>query len=975
MSRKDLINRWRKTTQHFNSDALWKKRLKILGITSEHDLDSFIKKKKNFKYKTADTLSFLLRNKKSILLSDRYSYITQRVVFELEKYTLRSIEFLKKQKKISHDVIENLHQIVDKLICSTVEFEYKVFCKAFPETKTDYSTFLRLTTRRKDWLEYFTSTYPLLCVDIDQFIIRYKHHIDLFAKRLSQDFEIIEGQILSGDSIQEIVSISPICSDFHKGGLSTISVTVMGQKKNVYIFFYKPKSLSPDLFWNHMVKQFSGWGLCQSILYIDNIDRGDYGWQKGIKPDLFLKDQAQIDRFYFNQGINIGLAFFLNTQDLIADNIITHKEYPAFFDLEMTFCPTPKPTGDYITGSKSGRDYLQSIIKTGLVPCFGFETLNSVGVNNSGLSYSGKYNMPNTALRFIHTQKILQGFQHACSFFLQNKTRIIHFFYENIYTISRLQSRYLIRYTFNYDQVLKSTYSPDNQSDAFERHLTIEHLWRGFDDVLLNEKIIQEEIDQITEGDIPYFVSYANSKDLFNHRGKVIVKSYFQASGFDTIIEKIKNFSPETQRLQENILNRSLYIHGFIKKSDVFLQDIISIQSKYKSYSLIDQIAKALTSLNDPKEDKYFTYIDYVISKEDVWDQGLQNLDLFQGTGGVGIFFMAYYKLSKDNMALDIVHRIFYQSLEYIEKNRENILDSCYVKLGVMNFPISFLLYYIYGKRILDKDFPDIDSNILDFILLYIEKKYTHDTFFDYFSGAAGLILVLIEFSKVNPHKKINELVTLLGSFLIKSSVNISKGLITWEKKTFNMWGGFAHGNSGISYALFKLSDFSQKECFFDAGVKALKYDQFLFDEKERIWKKTLYEKGDIHHSWGNGTAGIALSRLLISPMYHNNMMNREIQTALQIMKNEIQNRSYTDHSIASGLLGLLEIYELLGNTKFPKEFLVKSFLNRTELCDLTCGGWEQNPIVTGLYYGYAGIGYNLIKLIHINSLPSLLWI
>ena len=43
----------------------------------------------------------------------------------------------------------------------------------------------------------------------------------------------------------------------------------------------------------------------------------------------------------------------------------------------------------------------------------------------------------------------------------------------------------------------------------------------------LNEKIIQEEIDQITEGDIPYFVSYANSKDLFNHRGKVIVKSLF----------------------------------------------------------------------------------------------------------------------------------------------------------------------------------------------------------------------------------------------------------------------------------------------------------------------------------------------------------------------------------------------------------------------------------------------------------------
>lgn len=975
MSNNEFINKWRGITRHFNFNDLWNKRLKLLGVFSESDLDAFVERLRQ-SIDNTDVLPFLLHNRGSIHISDKFSYITQKIVYELRKNIIQEISFVKINKKVEQSIAENLLPIVDDIVRNTIEFEYKVYCKAFPDKEITYDAFIKSITRRKSWLEYMTNSYPILCKDIEQFIIRYKHHIKLFAQRLSHDIKTIEAQFCHDETISEILGIAPICSDFHKGGLSTTLIKVLGAKGNIYEFYYKPKSLLSDIFWNKMIKQFHKWGLNQSVLLTENIDQNDYGWQKSIEADLSLNSQKDFNKFCFNQGVNIGIAFFLNIQDLIADNIILRKEYPIFFDLEMMFCPTPMTTGDYITESKSGNDYLQSVIKTGLVPCFGFETLNNIGVNNSGLSYvQGKNNMPNLKPDSFNCQELLNGFRYACSFFYKNKMKFIDFLNNNLETISTLNLRYLIRYTFNYSQLLKSVYSPINQSDILERHITFEYLWRGYDKSLLNEKIIQEEINQIKQGDIPYFTTRANSRDLFNYNGEVVVKNYFQYDGITAIKKKLNEFSIETLHWQENILNRALYIHGFSQKSDVLLQESIKISSKCDSPNLISQIAEILYSLNDPKEKKYFTYVDYVISKEDVWDQGLQRMDLFQGTCGIGLFFMAYYKLSKDNIALNVVHRLLNQALEYIRNNQALFLDSYFIKLGVMNFPISLLVFYVYGKKILGKELPTISDEILNIVLDYIENKYKYDKYFDYFSGSAGLILVLIEIFKIHPYNRIKKIIFSIGDFLVKSSINIKDSAITWKKEFFDMWGGFAHGNSGISYALFKLSDFTKSEYFFKAALGALKYDQSLFDPSEKTWKKTLYEKGEIHHSWGSGCAGIALSRQLISPMYHNGIMRQEIRTALDIIKKDISCGYYTDHSVGSGLLGLIEIVGFLDKKTCPEKCLIDFFLNKISLDKIICGGWEQNPIVTGLYYGYAGIGYNLIKLLHIKELPSLLWI
>ena len=99
-----------------------------------------------------------------------------------------------------------------------------------------------------------------------------------------------------------------------------------------------------------------------------------------------LESEEEVNAFYYNQGINCVIAFVFNVEDLIADNIIACSSKPAFFDLEMLLKPEHKNGKDYWTSSTASRVYNQSVIKTGLLPEFGFETLDSPGYSNAGLS-------------------------------------------------------------------------------------------------------------------------------------------------------------------------------------------------------------------------------------------------------------------------------------------------------------------------------------------------------------------------------------------------------------------------------------------------------------------------------------------------------------------------------------------------------------------------------------------------------------
>ena len=139
-------------------------------------------------------------------------------------------------------------------------------------------------------------------------------------------------------------------------------------------------------------------------------------------------------------------------------------------------------------------------------------------------------------------------------------------------------------------------------------------------------------------------------------------------------------------------------------------------------------------------------------------------------------------------------------------------------------------------NRILGFDCLQIDDNYRSLFIKYVEIKFTTDKVYSYFSGSAGLILILKNLYSKFPDEKLRELLLSMGKYLIGKACYVNHSMITWEKEYFDKWGGVAHGNSYIAYALFELASFTQSEFIYDNAVRALKYDQSLFDYKKKIF-------------------------------------------------------------------------------------------------------------------------------------------
>lgn len=759
---------WRKCTHYFDDESLWWTRLHKLDIYKEKDLVSYWERMQSLS-DNKKFIHFLLSKQIPNEVDDNLSSIELYIVDYLCDYTITSKNKQWSHINISTTALSHLRSAIisqiDKIIQEVIRFEYDVYTSAY--SNCSYSYFLNHITRESEWIEYMAESYPVLFSDLNNFVVNYKNLVDEFWQRLKIDYLDICHKFSIPQSVFKIIDLNLFCGDMHRNGCNTIRISFTDDKKEVYTFYYKPKPLASDCVWNAILKQLYNIGLKQTSLLTTNIDKISYGWQKDANCTKEI-DGNHIKSLCFNQGVNVGLAYIFGIQDLIADNVLLKNDMPIFFDMEMLFTPTLKMENDYYIASNVSQHYLQGVIKTGLIPCFGFETLNHIGYDNSGLSV-GIGRKQQVSYDSFFTEDLLRGFDYICGFVKKHKKEIVGILREEVDKCDHLQMRYLIRFTFNYSQLFKFLYSPDCQSDVCKRHLAIENLWLGFDKKILNEDIIQDEIRQISHGDIPLFSCRPYSRHLYNEKGEIVVHDYFQTDGINACIERITNLSDVDILFQKDVISRSLFIHGYTKETDVLLPLLKDFEKS--TISPIEQIANVLYGLPMGFDDnKYFTYIDYVISKDDMWSQGVQNLDMFQGVAGVGVFFMAWYRYSQDVRAKEIAIKIFNESLEYLQLNRISLFDSPIAKFGVMTYPCSIIYYYILGRKILGADCLQLRDNDLLLILDYIESKYHKDTHLDYFSGITGLVLLLIELNTMLPNERISKTVHLLGEYLYSSA-------------------------------------------------------------------------------------------------------------------------------------------------------------------------------------------------------------
>lgn len=1020
----DIIEDWKKTTVNFRDFDIWEHRKLSVNCTDDADFLNVLKEYKSHEAsleekeflrqllilnekRPFDKASFVLDNEEG-----KERIISKFSVKVLREYGMVSIENLINELQNSHKLNEEnvrsclfteLCGIISNILSPVALFEYYVYLDAYEkeDSSQNQKEFILDIANSNEWIEYFFESYPVLLSVLNGFLVFLKTNVSSVLERFKQDWNEISRDLLKDNSLC-IFEIKLFLGDPHKEWKTSAQFQFKTETDEIIDLYYKPKNLTSDVFFKSFIDFLISIGLPESLSCSSVICKGSYGWQLGVAYDSEFAG-ADVGEFYYFQGINTAIAYVLNIQDLISDNIIVHKNIPVFFDLEMFLLPQYREGKDYITKSNAGIFFLESVIKTGIIPSYGFETFNNEGFSNSGISQvsgqkynvyvannneielskvkvsSSDYNLPSSNGVRIPIDKYCLDFENGLNygllFLMQNKSALIDFIKSKTEIVDQISSRILVRLTHVYSSLLKESYFPSYMSDHYEYMKLFEMLWRGYDHVYVPGSVIDSEIKQLCNNEVPYFSTKPSSRDLLDDKGEVIVKDFFQKSGFDFALERLSNLDEHIILQQLNIVRRALFIHNNYSPNIVYEKKSVEESGAGYTKDPTKDIGQFLLNLNHPgKNDDYFSYIDYTLTKDDLWNQGLQNCDIFQGSEGLGIYFIALFKTYNEEKYIHTADRIFNQSLEFFEQNKKWFLENPSSKIGVINFPVSTLYFITIANEILGYERYKIEEKSFQFILEYFNQKIGMDSNYSYFSGSTGALLILMRFYERSQNLDIYNLLLKAGDHLIHNS-HREGNLVTWRKKLFDKWGGFAHGNSSISYALLKLADITQMNKYQDLGIGALEYDQSLLDLGKLIWHKSDEFIGDIHHSWGNGSAGIALSRLLSSKYYTNELMEREIEIARKNIDNSILDIHSNDYSIGSGSLGMLEIRKLL-DEKYDGSFIINKLKENYDGVEgLKCGGAYTNPLVTGLYYGVAGIGYNLLKSTVNPTLPSLLFL
>jgi lantibiotic modifying enzyme len=262
----------------------------------------------------------------------------------------------------------------------------------------------------------------------------------------------------------------------------------------------------------------------------------------------------------------------------------------------------------------------------------------------------------------------------------------------------------------------------------------------------------------------------------------------------------------------------------------------------------------------------------------------------------------------------------------------------------------------------------------------------------DVINGSAGLIPALIEAAQRFERDDFVEAAVRHGEHLVRVASRTDKG---WSWDTLGMPNephllGFAHGVSGIAYALGILSATTGRRDFLDAALEGLRYERAYFRASEGNWPdlRSFVQPGPTGEvpcmlAWCHGAPGIGFARLALHQLLPDDVsILAEAETAVRTTAAKLGQADLGtgNFSLCHGHGGNADFLLLAADVlsrpdlRLEAKKLGARALDRFEdtRSPWPCGvpGAGESP---NLLLGVAGIGYFLLRLCDSENIRSAL--
>lgn len=905
-----------------------------------------------------------------------------------ERYT--NITF---DESFSDNILSHIESVVKYEILHIILFEKELAIKA--ELASTDEEFIESISRDSEWIEYFFSEYPV----IEKFFnIQYKKIlslIDYIVSCLNNDIEELE---LYGCCLKDIELGH---GDFH-GGKATSKLIFNDQ--NIY---FKPRSLKVD---NEILDFFKliEEDLKLSIFYeVKNFDKGNYGWSVPVKIED-CTDVKQVENYYLGMGILTSLSHALNIEDLINDNIISTQGLIALIDLECSFSINHVVNKDiqFTLNSAAGRIFKNSVVNTGIIPRYTVNNLNKFGQSDGSLNYfpkriyrnvvfkseidhskvkfneleleSPELHIPklNGVAQIVdeHYKKFLEGFNTGYNYVLTNKIKFEKFLESCLN--KKLQTRILWRPTKVYSFLLKESLSHYYIDDLTKLDSLFSYLFNGTHSGLA-EGVIESEIEQLKNFDIPVFKKYLGDDNVYDSYDKALGVKYSGSTDYNDTLQKLSSLSVSDYEQQYKIIIQSLQIfHNvenplFIENLQHFLN---SSSKKFVSEKIldasIDYIKSSLYIEND-----MVSAISIGSNNNNEWELNVTPPGLSNGLDGVALAFFCNAFYTKDYSNLEITEKILkknYQNFQQVLEKKD-----IYGKRKVMFSPLQYPTSTFFVNEFLSINFGYTcinRSEFLEKIYQFYVEWIDGDDSYDFVVGCCGSIFVFYKLYVETQNPMYTDLVKLCAEKLYESATK-EKEIAYWNSEHFKGLGGFSHGNSSYCVAMLLAYKLLLDQKYYDLFENSLRYDRHFFDTECFQYRDGRFSDEKVFsQSWAHGTAGIGLSRLIIADILTDYPgINEEIALCRTTLQNNIFRYPF---SINNGWCSSIEIlkglnrYSGINNDSLDKltnEILADYYK------DAKLFVTDKNHIHLFFNQGLAGLTYFLMKNNLGMPLPSYL--
>ena len=541
--------------------------------------------------------------------------------------------------------------------------------------------------------------------------------------------------------------------------------------------------------------------------------------------------------------------------------------------------------------------------------------------------------------------------------------------------------RHIYRSSGVYGELLKRTWEPSWMQDEHLREALYEKLSVAMkrNGVETADRITDSEIEAVLRGDIPYFYSRTDSCDLYAD-GEVVFPDFFRVNSMDHLRSRIDYLSKEDMAFEETLLRKAMTRVVEHHPAGPELRQPVTKKKEISDEALLSHAGQIFRELEadavyTPSGEVCWFGPDYFMKS------GMQLLGsgLIDGTAGLALFFAALHSISEDSDVKTKSALLIQRITARLDRYLDELCDLDVIRPNTEDVSLAngltgkLLSVYLIGRYMNDEYCRIMCRKMLS-VVRKIDLRYEG---MDLLTGLSGLLKLLCRYDEFYSQPGIPPFCECLAEQILVSADLPYQGKRLWRTQSAN-WpiSGAGHGQSGVASALWMAGRRLQRQDFTEAALAGFQFEEEIYSAETGAWPdRRARERTDAYMTgYCSGAPGIGLNALLLQYDNAGITLGRAVDNCL---KEPLLSKDF----LCCGNSAVIDFLLEAGLNTNNDELMEKARTRMAMVIERAdCNGYYQclsrslSPVFSpSLFYGVAGIGYEMLRLAAPDRIESVL--